>query len=427
MSLQSTPAAPLVLPHEARPEDWALRHLPDDPVLLFSQQALTRTAAAFQAGFPGQVTYAVKANPHPLVIEGLVAAGLTAFDVASPAEMALVRAVLPDARLHYHNPVRSAGEIAQAKAYGIASWSVDRLSELDKLGDIAGQEIAVRLHLPVSGAAYDFGAKFGATPALAEALLRQVVARGARPALTFHPGTQCTDPAPWARYIEGAAQVAVRAGVSLARLNVGGGFPAHRDATAPDLEAIFATIRATVQAQFEVPPLLVCEPGRAMVADAVQLVLRIKAGDGAAVFLNDGIYGALSEWRDIAAGGRITVLAPDGRPRQGALRPQQVWGPTCDSLDQLPHPLPLPEDLAEGDFVLVAAMGAYAGSLATGFNGYGARRMVSLANHTCDASPMDTGAQTPSLRPNKQPQSGAGTWKNSGKASRSNGPKTSAF
>ncbi len=362
------------------PQAWLLRERPDDPVFFFRPDVLAKTAARFRAGFPGEVTYAVKANPDLAVIESLVAAGITSFDVASPAEMAVVRAACPGAILHYHNPVRSPHEIAQAQRFGVSSWSVDRVAELDKLGDIRGAEIAVRLKLPVRGAAYDFGSKFGADPEMAGALLQRVEARGGRPSLTFHPGTQCADPEAWARYVTASAGLAAQAGIRLRRLNVGGGFAAHRAGDAPDLEAIFAAISDTARAAFGAQaPGLVCEPGRAMVAEAVQLALRVKAVDGDTVFLNDGIYGGLAEWRDMVAGDRIRVISTTGQARRARLRARIVFGPTCDSLDRLPDPLDLPGDIAPDDYVLFAAMGAYARAITTGFNGYGARRVVTLA------------------------------------------------
>jgi len=245
----------------------------------------------------------------------------------------------------------------------------------------ASSEISVRLALPVRGAAYDFGEKFGVGPDRAADLLGAVVARGFTPSMTFHPGTQCADPAAWGAYIGTVAAVARAAGVQLARLNVGGGFAAHRTGPAPDLEAIFAHIGAEAARVFgQRTPALVCEPGRAMVAEAFSLAVRVKAlRDTGAIFVNDGVYGGLTEIRDIGAPDRITVLAPDGTERRGALQPRVVFGPTCDSLDRLPDPLLLPEDLAEGDYLLIAGMGAYTRSLSTDFNGYGLRDMVTVA------------------------------------------------
>jgi len=357
------------------PETCLARSRPDRPVAFFVPDMLRQTARRFRAGFPGLVTYAVKANDAPIVLDTLVSAGVTAFDVASPAEMARVRAALPSAVLHYHNPVRSPAEIAEGRALGVVSWSVDCRAELDKLMPLPpGAEVAVRLHLPVPGAAYDFGAKFGAGPEAAAALLAEVARRGLSPSLTFHPGTQCADPEAWAAYIATAALVAKRARVRLCRLNVGGGFAAHRCAApAPDLEAVFSRIGQAARAAFAGdPPPLVCEPGRAMVAEAFTLALRVKAlrPDGS-VFLNDGIYGGLAELRDLPMTERLRVLRPDGAARQGPARPRVVFGPTCDSLDRLPEPVPLPEDICEGDWLIFPGMGAYSLVTSTGFNGYG--------------------------------------------------------
>jgi len=361
-------------------DSWLRANLPDAPVFLFCPDRLAETAAAFLAGFPGTVSYAVKANPDPALLEGLVAAGITVFDVASPAEMALVRGICPEAVLHYHNPVRSRDEVAEGLRFGCVSWSVDRAGELAKLAALPrGTEVAVRLKLPVAGAVYDFGAKFGAAPEEAGLLLREVAAMGLVPSVTFHPGTQCPDPAAWESYIAAAAWVAASAGVRLHRLNVGGGFPARRGGEVPDLRAIFAAIERARDVHFGADgPDLVCEPGRALCAEALMLALRVKAVAPEAVFLNDGIYGGLAEWRDMGPLDRLRIFAPDGTARSGAGLPRVVFGPTCDSLDRLPEPVALPEDLAEGDFLLIEGMGAYSRALVTGFNGYGARSMVRM-------------------------------------------------
>jgi ornithine decarboxylase len=365
------------------PVSHITRTAPDAPVLYLSPDRLQATARSFQAGFPGLVTYAVKANPGEEVLANLVAAGIGAFDVASPAEMHAVRAVSGRAVLHYHNPVRSPAEVDEAVRLGVRAYSVDCPREFAKLAGRVpeGAEISVRLALPVSGAAYDFGAKFGLAPEAAADMLRQVAARGYAPSLTFHPGTQCADPGAWGAYIGAAAEVAARAGVRLVRLNVGGGFASHRTGAAPDLAAVFAHIGAEAARHFpDAPPALVCEPGRAMVAEAVSIGLRVKAiRAGGAVFLNDGVYGGLTEIRDIGAPDRIRVIAPDGRARRGAPVARVVFGPTCDSIDLLPDPLPLPGDMEEGDHLLIDGMGAYTRSLSTGFNGYGLGEVVTVA------------------------------------------------
>ncbi len=373
--MRATPIWPTPVAH-------LTRHSPDTVQLYFGPATLQATAARFQAGFDGLVTYAVKANASDEVLANLVAAGIQAFDVASPQEMYAVRAAHGQAVLHYNNPVRSADEIATAIAMNVASYSVDCSNELAKLHAVPkGTEISVRLALPVSGAAYDFGAKFGVGPEVAAKLLQQVVAAGFTPSLTFHPGTQCADPEAWAAYINAAAKVAKAADVRLSRLNVGGGFAAHRIGQSPDLEAIFTRIKAATQQAFGADaPDLVCEPGRAMVADAFTLATRVKAlrADGS-LFLNDGIYGGLAEARDMYVVDRIKVISPQGDMRQGTPLPRVLFGPTCDSIDRLPEPVALAGDVQEGDYVLFAGMGAYSQAINTGFNGYGLSAPVTVA------------------------------------------------
>jgi len=362
----------------ANPREYLRANAPDDPILFFAPAVLQATARRFLDGFPGLVTYAVKSNPDEAVIGNLAAAGVQGYDVASPAEIALIRRLAPAAALHYNNPVRARGEIAQAVGMGVRSWSVDSESELAKLIEMvpaAGTEISVRFKLPVAGAAYNFGAKFGAAPALAARLLARVAAAGFTPSLTFHPGTQCADPMAWDAYIRTAATIAADAGVAIARLNVGGGFPAHRtNGAAPRLEEIFALIdRVTGEAFGPARPALVCEPGRGMVAEAFSVAARVKAvRDEAHVFLNDGVYGSMAELPLIGIIDRIEVMDGDGAPRRGAPRPRIVFGPTCDSVDRLPGELDLPGDIAEGDYVVIHGMGAYSTVTNSRFNGFGA-------------------------------------------------------
>lgn len=358
---------------------------PEDPVLFFAPAALRARARLFLDGFPGLVTYAVKANPEGAVLDNLAAEGLRGFDVASPAEIALVHGRVPGAAMHYNNPVRSRAEIAFGREMGVRSWSVDRAGEWAKLRealDPQRHEIAVRFKLPVKGAAYDFGAKFGAEPERAAALLAEVAAAGFAPALTFHPGTQCADPAPWAAYVAEAARIARAAGVEVARLNVGGGFPSARGGAAPDLAGLFETIAGAVAGHFGgSAPALVCEPGRGLVGDAFAHAARVKGvGEDGALFLNDGIYGAFAEMPILGMVGGVVALSPEGRPLPaGPLVAWQVFGPTCDSLDVLPRPLMLPEGLEEGCYLLTPGMGAYTTVTATGFNGFGTLRQITVA------------------------------------------------
>jgi ornithine decarboxylase len=359
------------------PTEYLKSQQPENPVLFFAPSAAQAAARRFIDGFPGLVTYAVKSNPGEAMVENLAAAGIRGYDCASPFEIDLIRRLAPDAAIHYNNPVRARHEIAHAVARGVKSYSVDSRSELQKLIEMVpvdGTEISVRFKLPVAGAAYNFGAKFGATVDLAVELLKTVAAAGFIPSITFHPGTQCTDPHAWEAYIREAANIAAAAGVRIARLNVGGGFPSHRmTAILPQLEETFQLIdRVATEAFGADRPELICEPGRAMCGDAYALAARVKAlRDDTHVFLNDGVYGSLTELPMIGVIDRIEVLSPEGQKRKAAAVPRIIFGPTCDSVDRLPGDIPLPADLAEGDFVIWQGMGSYSTVTNTRFNGFG--------------------------------------------------------
>jgi ornithine decarboxylase len=368
------------------PTEYLRNQQPENPVLFFAPQAVQSVARQFLSGFPGLVTYAVKSNPSEEVVENLIAAGIKGFDCASPFEIDLIRRLAPDAAIHYHNPVRSRTEIEHAVQREVKSYSVDSHSELAKLIEmvpVENCEISVRFKLPVAGAAYNFGAKFGATAEVAVELLRKVAAAGYVPSITFHPGTQCTDPAAWASYIREAAVIARDAGVTIARLNVGGGFPNHRaHGVVPQLDETFETIdKVAAEAFGNERPELVCEPGRALCGDAFTLASRVKAiRDDMHVFLNDGLYGSLFELGQIGIIDRIEVISPQGEKRVGDLAPRICFGPTCDSVDRLPGDVPFPTDIAEGDFVIWHGMGAYSTVTNSRFNGFGELGMVTVLN-----------------------------------------------
>jgi len=349
------------------------------PVHFFAPSALDARLQTFKAHFPGVVTYAVKANPAVHVVSQLWAGGLDGFDVASPDEIALIQRLCPGAAMHYNNPVRSRSEIRFGIEAGIVSWSVDDMGELDKLiacGVPQENEVAVRFKLPVAGGTYNFGAKFGATEDEAVALLRRVAEAGFRPAMTFHVGTQCKEPQAFASYVAAAARIAAEAGVTIERLNVGGGFPAGRDGQPVDLLPFFAAIDKAAGA-FDTRPILVCEPGRGMVADSFAYAVQVKSVRSGRVYLNDGVYGGLAEFHSMVIS-MHSVIGHLGEARSAASQPMTVFGPTCDSIDQLPGALALPVDLTEGDWILFRSMGAYLTGMTTRFNGYGDWRSVTV-------------------------------------------------
>lgn len=369
----------------------ALALRPDDPVYCFRPAVLRADTLAFSEAFAGRTAYAVKTNPHPLVLTQLAAAGIDAFDVASPAEFRMVRAAAPRAEMLYMHPVKASSAIREAlTAYRIRHFAVDHEGEVAKIVrearavGVAIEELTVFVRLATKAhAVYELSRKFGAAPGDATELLQRVARLGARPAICFHVGSQVEEADAYERALRTAQWVRVRAGVPIHALDIGGGFPAHygadrrkrRQATAevPEIAVLLARIVETVEAcGFGGLP-LIAEPGRALVARAFSVLVRVLLRKGRRLYINDGIWASLSD----AWTGRLTLpvslIAEPGRARRSGdphrIVPFRVMGATCDSVDILSRPFWLPETVHTGDWIEVGHIGAYSLSLRTDFNG----------------------------------------------------------
>jgi ornithine decarboxylase len=293
---------------------------------------------------------------------------------------------------HYHNPIKSRTEIRDAYGkYGCRRFAVDCREELRKIAEVvqntAGVEVAVRLVLPRqrTSSAHDFSTKFGAAEHICVELLKEAAERGFTPLLTFHPGSQSRDPQVYVRHIEAAARIALNAGITIGKLNVGGGFPANytRSVGGP-LEPFFTAIATTVTKAFGKgnEPKLECEPGRGLVATCMSLLTRVKivCTDGDDIFLNDGVYGGLMEVMQVAELEPPYRLLRDGEVLHGETRAWKTFGPTCDPLDVLPHRLELPASIRDDDYIEFGNLGAYSVATTTMFNGYGGHQIIDVEN-----------------------------------------------
>lgn len=360
-----------------------IKHIqPEEPVYLFHANTLKQQSHQFQQHFAGLVTYAVKANPHPLILHTLSQSGLQAFDVASLHEIQLIHEYAPHATMHFNNPIKTPEAIEQAyHQYGVRSFVLDDVYELEKLINVCETphetELTVRLALPSKHASYDLSSKFGATPETACELLKQVKQAGFKPSLTFHVGSQCTNPSAYKAYIEAAADIVKKAHVNLYRLNVGGGFPAQYTQTnlAP-LTDYFELIKTTTEQAFpKQAPQLVCEPGRAMVASCCHLLTKVlHRRENNVLFLNDGVYGGFME-QLVFELDLPTTTWQHTQKLESSQQTFTLFGPTCDSVDKLAQ-IALPHTIQVGDYIEFAYMGAYSSATTTGFNGFSSEQYV---------------------------------------------------
>jgi ornithine decarboxylase len=358
------------------------------PVYALFPPAFRSAARAFIDGFPGETMFAVKANHTHPILDQLYGAGIKHFDVASLAEVRLIRERFPDAKLSFMAPVRIRGAAGEAyRKYGVRDFALDSEDELATILAETGVQndrkaataltLYVRLHVPADGALIELSSKFGATVSAAGDLLRQIAEVGARPGITFHVGSQCLYPRSFKAALKRCGEAIKHAGVALAALDVGGGFPGYYlNVTVPPLDEYFTAIKEGVAAlKLSKDCAIYCEPGRALCADGLSVITQVMLRRDHTLFINDGIYGSLNEYalQNWPVRYPLKVYAEqDGRivEKQSRIASFKAFGPTCDTLDVLHYLIELPDTIAAGDWIEFQQLGAYSCALRTGFNGF---------------------------------------------------------
>ncbi len=348
-----------------------------------------RAARFFAEKFPGKSLYAVKANPSPELLQILWDSGITHFDVASIAEVRLVRALLPKAMLCFMHPVKTTSAIREAyHQHGVKTFSLDSIEELGKIleatADSEGNpardlRLLVRLRVSSEYSELSLASKFGVDLVDAAPLLQATRQAADWLGICFHVGSQAMTPFAYIQALERVRAAMAEASVVIDVVDVGGGFPSdYPGMEPPPLEDYFAIIHR----QFEALPIaynaeLWCEPGRALCAEYSSLIVKVEKRRGDELYINDGSYGALFDAAHI--GWRFPVAVLSDR-FDGPLQEFAFYGPTCDDADYMKGPFMLPADIGPGDYVEIGMLGAYGAAMKTGFNGFGQASAVTVAD-----------------------------------------------
>jgi ornithine decarboxylase len=389
---------PVISPIPLSSVDTLVEELrPAEPMIALRPRTLRRTAERFVGTFPGEVLYAVKCNPEPTVLRALWRGGVRHFDCASLQEIRTVRSLFADASIHYMHPIKSPAAILEAyETFVVRDFSVDSAEEIEKIvaatNGAKDLGLYVRLAMPKGQTVYDLSGKFGAHPDEMAALLRQGRAAAKVLGVCFHVGSQCMDPTVYERALDLAGRVIAEAGVAIDGIDVGGGFPvSYPDVTPPALSDYFAAIaRGFAKLGLAEGTRLWCEPGRALVAAGASLVVQVEARRGDVLYINDGVYGSLSDagvpkWRFPA---RLARKA-DGSAIEAnaATTAFAFYGPTCDSADFMQGPFHLPSDIKTGDWIELGQLGAYGACLRTAFNGFDRALITEVRDEPMLATP----------------------------------------
>jgi ornithine decarboxylase len=357
-------------------------HGPETPCLVVDLDAIAEAYDTLRRHLPlARVYYAVKANPAAEIVAMLLRKGAN-FDVASRGEIQLCldHGAGPE-RLSFGNTIKKEKDIAFAYQAGLRLFAFDSVHELDKLVRAApGARVFCRILVDCGGAEWPLSRKFGCATEMAADLLRQARARGLDPyGISFHVGSQQTDPGQWDHAVGAAARMfslLAEADIDLRMVNIGGGFPAHYRGAVPEVRHYARAVTAAITRHFgNRLPEIIIEPGRSLVGDAgvihSEVVLISQKGGGDEkrwVYLDVGKFNGLAE--TIGESIKYRILTPG---RGGAEGPVVLAGPTCDSADILYEKTEyrLPLGLAVGDKVEILSAGAYTASYASvGFNGF---------------------------------------------------------
>ncbi|MEM7710857.1 MAG: type III PLP-dependent enzyme [Pseudomonadota bacterium] len=356
------------------------------PTLVLDVDAVERQFRALSAGLvtgtgrPAHVHYAVKANPHPAIIERLVAFG-SGFDAASRGEIELVLGQGADVdHVSFGNTIKKAADIRFAHQAGVTLFAADAEEELHKIADNApGARVYIRVIVDNSEADWPLSRKFGCTREKVLTLLGLARDLGLVPhGLSFHVGSQTREARMWTGTLDQVAAIwhdAREHGFDLQLLNIGGGFPAFYGEAIQHPTAYARAVMDLIADRFGDVPEIMAEPGRGLVAEAGAIAAEVLLVSKKAetdlhrwVYLDIGKFSGLAETIDEAIRYQFVT------PRDGdATGPCVLAGPSCDSADVLyeKRPVQLPMSLKAGDKVTIRNCGAYTSSYSSvGFNGF---------------------------------------------------------
>lgn len=227
----------------ARVAETALLACGDEPLCayIYDLDALAKHAAVLASSLPDncELFYAVKANSDLPILQTL-APHVRGFEVASGGELDWIRSYFPDAPVIFGGPGKLDSELAAALTSGVELLHVESLGELRRLAWLARNmnrqaDVLLRINLALDGApattltmggrATPFGIDAGQLPECLTWLARhpEIRLHGFHFHLMSHQLDAEAHLALLRQYFRQARQWREQFGLSIDRLNVGGG------------------------------------------------------------------------------------------------------------------------------------------------------------------------------------------------------------
>ena len=357
---------------------------PVNPVYCIRPNSIKNSIKLFKDKFPGKMLYAVKTNPNEYVLKHIIKNGVERFDVASINEVKLIRRLSPKSKLYFMHPIKSREDISSAYFdYNVRDYSLDTKEELMKILESTKNakdlNLFVRIAVSNEHAELDLSRKFGALTGEALGLIRLCKHHANKLGVSFHVGSQCMHKISFSKGLKEISSIIKKTKIVPDTINVGGGFPSiYPDLKPEPLESYFNEIKIGLDhLKLEKMPEIICEPGRALVAESGSTIVRVNLRKKNKLYINDGTYGSLF---DAGVPNFIlpTRMITKGRIQSKKITAFQFYGPTCDSLDYMKGPFLLPNNIKEGDYIELGQLGAYGLTFRTKFNGFYSDTIVEL-------------------------------------------------
>lgn len=352
------------------------------PFFAYDRAALSARIDELRAGLPAdlQLSYAVKANPMPAVVQHL--SGLVdGFDVASADEMRVaLDTPMPAHRMSFAGPGKLPAELRRAVACGV-TIELESATEARRVAE-AGEQLGIRPRAAIrvnpdfkikgsgmrmGGGPQQFGVDAESVPELlAELATTEIEVLG------FHifAGSQNLNVEVLCEAERRTVELALRLADSLPSplryLNIGGGLgiPYFEKDEPLDLEPIGenldALLRERIRPRFGDDVRVVMELGRYIVGECGYYVTRVvdrKVSRGKTFLVVDG-----GMHHQLAASGNFGQVIRRNYPvtvsARGELETVSVVGCLCTPLDLLADNVVLPAAQI-GDLVVVHQAGAY--------------------------------------------------------------------
>ena len=359
---------------------------PDYPVYCIRPESIKTSTQYFINNFPGKVLYAVKTNPNQKVLRHIIGNGIKDFDTASINEIQLIKKLKPDAHIYFMHTVKSRNDISEAYFnLGIKDFALDTKDELIKILESTNYAkdltLYVRISISNEHAEIDLSRKFGAQANEALGLVRLCKEHSSKIGISFHVGSQCMHKISFTKAIREVGNIIKKTKIIPDIINVGGGFPSvYPDLNPEPLDNYLNEIKESViNLNLPFTPELICEPGRALVAESGSTIVKVNLRKKNKLYINDGTYGTLFD-----AGVPNFILPSkiilNGRIQSKKLTAFNFYGPTCDSMDYMKGPFLLPNNIKEGDYIELGQLGAYGLTFRTKFNGFYSDEIFELAD-----------------------------------------------